>query len=83
MTKMPESVPESVKRMIPNAIEYIPYSREDKGREIRLKTKKKMMEKWAKKAKKNRVSPWNDVAMKRTYLAVGETERQRKGDKSA
>ena len=53
MTKMPESVPESVKRMNPNAIEYIPCSREDKGREIRLNTKKndgKMSKKSKKKS---------------------------------
>ena len=39
MTKMPESVPESVKRMILNAIEYIPYSREDKGRQNKAQNK--------------------------------------------
>ena len=41
-----------------------------------------MMEKWAKKGNKTESVPRNDVAMKwTTYLAIEETERQKKAAK--
>ena len=43
-------IPESVIRMIPNAMEYIPNSREDKGRKIRPRSEK-YEDKMGKKAK--------------------------------
>ena len=72
-------MPELVIRMIPKEIEYIPNSREDKGREIRPKSEINDAKMSQKKQNKIESALRKDMAMKwATYLAVGETESQQK-----